>query len=489
MNRRISQLLDHALKHGMTGEEDIDYSANQVLFLLQEESFERLDVPEAQLEEFLSGLAAFAVRKGIIRDTGKQREMFRTALMNCVMPRPSEVTRTFFSLYEEDPEKATDWFYGLAQASDYICRSKTDGYIRFTQPSPYGDLQITINTVKPEKDPEDILRPQKRIRAAYPKCPLCRENTGFAGTCRQTLRIIPLQLNGRSYDLQYSPYAYFNEHCIVLNHEHVPMKTGRETVENLTAFADLFPHYMIGSNAGLPVIGGSILSHDHYQGGRHHFPIEDASVLYSCTVRGFENVQTDILHWPLSAIRLTCADREEVIALAALIMERWGSYDDEGLGILSHTGSTPHNGVTPVVRRKQGQYQIDLILRNNRTDGQYPLGIFHPHPEHHHIKKENIGLIEAMGMAVLPGRLKQELADIRDCLLGIKHIEEIPSLAKHMSWFAYLKTLQYDAQGIQTMLERETAKKFAAVLEDAGVFKTGEAGTAGFMRFMDSLNR
>ena len=489
MNRRISQLLDHALKHGMIGEEDIDYSANQILFLLQEESFERLDVPEAMPEEILREMVSFAVRKGIIRDTERQREIFRTALMNCVMPRPSEVTDTFFRLYEESPEKATDWYYGLAQASDYICRAKTDGYIRFTRPSAYGDLQITINTVKPEKDPEEILLQQKRIRAAYPKCPLCRQNTGYAGTCRQTLRIIPLQLNGRDYDLQYSPYAYYNEHCIVFNHEHVPMKVGRETVENLTAFADMFPHYMIGSNAGLPVVGGSILSHDHYQGGRHHFPIEDAAVISRHTVRGFENVQAGILHWPLSAVRLTSSKREEIIALAAFIIKRWRSYDDEGHGILSHTGTVPHNAVTPVVRRKQGKYQIDIMLRNNLTSAQYPLGVFHPHPEHHHIKKENIGLIEAMGLAVLPARLKQELADIRECLLGTKQIEEIPSLAKHAQWYAYLQTLPFDAESVQDMLECEVTKKFAAVREDAGVFKTDEAGIDGFRRFMDSLNR
>lgn len=473
----------------MIKEEDIEYSANQLLFLLCEDSFERVAVPEAQPEEILHDLVSRAVMKGIIADTAKEREMFADALMNRLMPRPSEVTEEFFRLYEQSSEAAADMLYRLAEASCYISREKTDRYIRFTQPSVYGNMQITINTVKPEKDPAEINRPVIRRTASYPKCPLCRENTGFAGTCRQTLRFVPLLLNGRKYDLQYSPYAYYNEHCIVFNHEHVPMMVDRTAIENLIAFIDMFPHYMLGSNAGLPVVGGSILSHDHYQGGRHHFPIEDAEAIASYVIGGCENVQADILYWPLSTVRLTSSKKEEIISAAAYIMERWSEYDDESLSIVSHTGPVPHNAVTPVARRKNTQYQIDLILRNNRADRQYPLGIFHPHPAHHHIKKENIGLIEAMGLAILPGRLKQELSDIKECLLGRMHIEDRPSLAKHAEWYAYLSTLEYDEKTVQTMIEREVTRKFTAVLEDAGVFRTDETGMAGFMRFMESLKR
>lgn len=357
----------------------------------------------------------------------------------------------------------------------------------------YGDIQISINLSKPEKDPKEIAKAKLAKSTGYPKCLLCKENVGYAGNmnhpARQTHRIISLDLNGKTYNFQYSPYVYYNEHCIIFNNEHVPMVINRQTFENLFTFIEKFPHYMIGSNADLPIVGGSILTHDHYQGGRHRFPMQDASVIKEIEIKGYENIKVQMLNWPLSTLRLTADDKEVLVDLSDKILNHWINYDDVSCDILSHTNDVRHNTVTPIARMDNNRYQIDIVLRNNRTNDEHPLGIFHPHAKHHHIKKENIGLIEVMGLAVLPARLKDELECLKLCLLKKKCIDDLESLKKHKEWFEYLQTLEFDEQSIDEFIEKEVTKKFVSVLENAGVYKMNQKGIEGFTRFVDSLSK
>ena len=357
----------------------------------------------------------------------------------------------------------------------------------------YGDIQISINLSKPEKDPKEIAKAKLAKSTGYPKCLLCKENVGYAGNmnhpARQTHRIISLDLNGKTYNFQYSPYVYYNEHCIIFNNEHVPMVINRQTFENLFTFIEKFPHYMIGSNADLPIVGGSILTHDHYQGGRHRFPMQDASVIKEIEIKGYENIKVQMLNWPLSTLRLTADDKEVLVDLSDKILNHWINYDDVSCDILSHTNDVRHNTVTPIARMDNNRYQIDIVLRNNRTNDEHPVGIFHPHAQHHHIKKENIGLIEVMGLAVLPARLKDELECLKLCLLKKKCIDDLESLKKHKEWFEYLQTLEFDEQSIDEFIEKEVTKKFVSVLENAGVYKMNQKGIEGFTRFVDSLSK
>lgn len=357
----------------------------------------------------------------------------------------------------------------------------------------YGDIQISINLSKPEKDPKEIAKAKLAKSTGYPKCLLCKENVGYAGNmnhpARQKHRIISLDLNGKTYNFQYSPYVYYNEHCIIFNNEHVPMVINRQTFENLFTFIEKFPHYMIGSNADLPIVGGSILTHDHYQGGRHRFPMQDASVIKEIEIKGYENIKVQMLNWPLSTLRLTADDKEVLVDLSDKILNHWINYDDVSCDILSHTNDVRHNKVTPIARMDNNRYQIDIVLRNNRTNDEHPLGIFHPHAKHHHIKKENIGLIEVMGLAVLPARLKDELECLKLCLLKKKCIDDLESLKKHKEWFEYLQTLEFDEQSIDEFIEKEVTKKFVSVLENAGVYKMNQKGIEGFTRFVDSLSK
>ena len=357
----------------------------------------------------------------------------------------------------------------------------------------YGDIQISISLSKPEKDPKEIAKAKLAKSTGYPKCLLCKENVGYAGNmnhpARQTHRIISLDLNGKTYNFQYSPYVYYNEHCIIFNNEHVPMVINRQTFENLFTFIEKFPHYMIGSNADLPIVGGSILTHDHYQGGRHRFPMQDASVIKEIEIKGYENIKVQMLNWPLSTLRLTADDKEVLVDLSDKILNHWINYDDVSCDILSHTNDVRHNKVTPIARMDNNRYQIDIVLRNNRTNDEHPLGIFHPHAKHHHIKKENIGLIEVMGLAVLPARLKDELECLKLCLLKKKCIDDLESLKKHKEWFEYLQTLEFDEQSIDEFIEKEVTKKFVSVLENAGVYKMNQKGIEGFTRFVDSLSK
>lgn len=491
MNHALNQLLQFGLDHDMIREDDFNYSANRLIDLLKLNTFERENTECESIYPVLDEILDYAVKENLIEDTNTERDLFDTRIMDCIMPRPSEVTQKFWNSYREDPKKATDEYYRLSIDSNYIRKARTDKNIVFSQETPYGEMQISINLSKPEKDPKEIAAAKSAVSTGYPKCLLCKENVGFAGNAshpaRQNHRIIPLKLKSGKYNLQYSPYVYYNEHCIVFNDEHVPMTVDRGTFDNLFEFITLFPHYMLGSNTDIPIVGGSILTHDHYQGGRHRFPIQDAKVLKEFELDG---VKAEILKWPLSTLRLRDADREKLVDLSDRILQLWKQYEDAGLEIIPYTGETRHNAITPISRRHGDDYEIDLVFRNNRTSEKYPDGIFHPHPENHHIKKENIGLIEVMGLAVLPARLKTELALIREVLKNPQsEAADRPELIKHQAWIEELKP---QAQGLSEkeldeLLKTALTDKFTNVLENAGVFKLDEQGLAGFDRFIHYL--
>ena len=493
MNTKINQLINYGLENQMISLYDVDYSINMLLDLFKLDCFERTTVEKIDYYLLIEDMLDYAVKVGLIEDNITERDLFDTKIMNCIMPRPSEVVNKFYQLYDENKQKATQYFYDLSIHSNYIRKARTDKNIKFSHYYKYGDIQISINLSKPEKDPKEIAKAKLAKSTGYPKCLLCKENVGYAGNmnhpARQTHRILPLDLNGKTYNFQYSPYVYYNEHCIIFNNEHVPMVINRQTFENLFTFIEKFPHYMIGSNADLPIVGGSILTHDHYQGGRHRFPMQDASVIKEIEIKGYENIKVQMLNWPLSTLRLTADDKELLVDLSDKILNHWINYDDVSCDILSHTNDVRHNTVTPIARMDNNRYQIDIVLRNNRTNDEHPLGIFHPHAKHHHIKKENIGLIEVMGLAVLPARLKDELECLKLCLLKKKCIDDLESLKKHKEWFEYLQTLEFDEQSIDEFIEKEVTKKFVSVLENAGVYKMNQKGIEGFTRFVDSLSK
>lgn len=493
MNTKINQLINYGLENQMISLYDVDYSINMLLDLFKLDCFERTTVEKIDYYLLIEDMLDYAVKVGLIEDNITERDLFDTKIMNCIMPRLSEVVNKFYQLYDENKQKATQYFYDLSIHSNYIRKARTDKNIKFSHYYKYGDIQISINLSKPEKDPKEIAKAKLAKSTGYPKCLLCKENVGYAGNmnhpARQTHRIIPLDLNGKTYNFQYSPYVYYNEHCIIFNNEHVPMVINRQTFENLFTFIEKFPHYMIGSNADLPIVGGSILTHDHYQGGRHRFPMQDASVIKEIEIKGYENIKVQMLNWPLSTLRLTADNKEVLVDLSDKILNHWINYDDVSCDILSHTNDVRHNTVTPIARMDNNRYQIDIVLRNNRTNDEHPLGIFHPHAKHHHIKKENIGLIEVMGLAVLPARLKDELECLKLCLLKKKCIDDLESLKKHKEWFEYLQTLEFDEQSIDEFIEKEVTKKFVSVLENAGVYKMNQKGIEGFTRFVDSLSQ
>ena len=496
INREINRLINFALQKGLISEEDRIYSINMLLGTLNLNEFEEeiinetLDNPTEILENTLD----YAVSKAMIENSTTERDLFDTKIMNCVMPRPSEVINTFSRLYKEDPKHATDYYFGLSIASNYIRKERTDKNIVWKTSTPYGDLDITINLSKPEKDPKEIAKAKLQKASSYPKCLLCKENEGFYGTlnhpARETHRIIPLKLNETKWFLQYSPYTYYNEHCIVLNSEHVPMKINRTTFENLLGFVEQFPHYFIGSNADLPIVGGSILSHDHYQGGRYTFAMENALLEKSYVIPGYEKVTVGRLKWPMSVVRLVSDNKDDLLNLADHILSTWRKYSDATVDILSNTNNEPHNTITPIARYKNNKYELDLVLRNNRTSEKYPLGLFHPHEEVHHIKKENIGLIEVMGLAVLPARLKNELNIIKNALLdGEKDISTNEIVSKHAKWYNYIinKYPSFTEDTIMEILKEEVGLKFQEVLSHAGVFKRDEKGLEAFDKFIKTL--
>ena len=440
----------------------------------------------------MKDLLDWAVENGRIEDGTTSRDLFDTELMGRLTPRPSQVIRAFRTRYEESPEAATDWYYQFSQDTDYILRYRIAKDVKWVAPTPYGDLDITINLSKPEKDPRAIAAAKTAPQGGYPKCQLCRENEGYAGRmnhpARQNHRIIPITIDGKDWFFQYSPYVYYNEHCIVFNGQHVPMKIDRSAFRKLLDFVKQFPHYFVGSNADLPIVGGSILSHDHFRGGRYTFAMEKAPVEQAVSFPGFDDVEAGIVKWPMSVIRLRCADDNRLVDLAEKILRSWRGYTDEAAFIFAETEGEPHNTITPIARMRDGKFELDLVLRNNITTEEYPLGVYHPHQELHHIKKENIGLIEVMGLAVQPSRLKGELADLADAFVEGRDIRADEMLEKHNHWAEELKTrYTFTKENTMDILQKEVGVVFATVLEHAGVYKCTDEGRTAFLRFINSM--
>ena len=440
----------------------------------------------------MKDLLDWAVENGRIEDDTTSRDLFDTELMGRLTPRPSQVIRAFRTRYEESPEAATDWYYQFSQDTDYILRYRIAKDVKWVAPTPYGDLDITINLSKPEKDPRAIAAAKTAPQGGYPKCQLCRENEGYAGRmnhpARQNHRIIPITIDGKDWFFQYSPYVYYNEHCIVFNGQHVPMKIDRSAFRKLLDFVKQFPHYFVGSNADLPIVGGSILSHDHFQGGRYTFAMEKAPVEKAVSFPGFEDIECGIVKWPMSVIRLRSADDDRLVDLAEKILTTWRGYTDEAAFIFAETDGEPHNTITPIARMRDRKFELDLVLRNNITTEEYPLGVYHPHQELHHIKKENIGLIEVMGLAVQPSRLKGELADLADAFVEGRDIRADEALEKHNHWAEELKTrYTFTKENAMDILQKEVGVVFATVLEHAGVYKCTDEGRTAFLRFINSM--
>ena len=498
IGRRIEQLVEYGLKEGLLGEEDRIYTINRLLELFDLEGMEEAKEDKEDtlsLEEILKDMLDYAAEHGLMEDNSiTHRDLFDTKIMSILLPRPSEVIHHFWKLYkEESPKAATDFYYKFSQDTDYIRRYRICKDQKWITSTEYGDIDITINLSKPEKDPKAIAAAKLAKQAGYPKCLLCMENEGYAGRinhpARQNHRIIPVEINGSKWGFQYSPYVYYNEHCIVFNSEHTPMKIEHSTFCKLFDFVKQFPHYMVGSNADLPIVGGSILSHDHFQGGNYEFPMAKALVERSFVVKGFEDIKAGIVKWPMSVIRLSGPDTNRIIALADRILERWTEYTDEEAFIYAYTDGEPHNTITPIARRRGEDYEIDLVLRNNITTEEHPLGVYHPHAKLHHIKKENIGLIEVMGLAVLPARLKEEMEQLAEALLEKKDIRAIEGLEKHADWAEeFLPACgPLTKENVMDVLHQEIGKVFSQVLEDAGVYKRNEEGQKAFDRFVQTI--
>ena len=492
----IKGLVEYGRKRGLLKEEDVIYARNQILEVLKLDEYEEPQGPveSDDLEQILKVLLDYACETGVLEtDSVVYRDLFDTKLMNCLMPRPSEVTAEFWKRYEESPQAATDYFYELSQDSDYIRRYRVCKDLKWKTATRYGDLDITVNLSKPEKDPKAIAAAKLAKQSGYPKCLLCMENVGYAGRvnhpARNNHRIIPITINDSQWGFQYSPYVYYNEHCIVFNGQHVPMKIEKAAFIKLFDFVKLFPHYFLGSNADLPIVGGSILSHDHFQGGHYTFAMAKASIEKYFQMEGFEDVEAGIVFWPMSVLRLRGADSNRLIELADIVLKAWRSYTDEAAFIYAETDGEPHNTITPIARKIGDRLELDLVLRNNISTEEFPLGVYHPHQELHHIKKENIGLIEVMGLAVLPSRLKKELADLGQAILEGRDIRADEELAKHADWVDEFMP-KYDsitAENVDKILQEEVGLVFARVLEDAGVYKCNEEGRKAFGRFLTSV--
>lgn len=495
----IRKLVSYGVITGLVPGEDRIFTVNRLLELFGLEELESAEQPpemaEGELEEVLNSMCEYAYARGLLAEnTVTYRDLFDTKIMSMLMPRPSEVIRRFRELYEEEsPEAATDYYYKLSQDSDYIRRYRVCRDMKWIAPTKYGDLDITVNLSKPEKDPKAIAAARNAKQSGYPKCLLCRENEGYAGRvnhpARQNHRIIPVTINGSSWGFQYSPYVYYNEHCIVFNFQHVPMKIEHATFCKLFDFVKQFPHYFVGSNADLPIVGGSILSHDHFQGGHYEFAMAKAPVEREFAVKGFEDVSAGIVNWPMSVIRLSGRDTDRIVALADRILETWRGYTDEEAFIYAYTDGEPHNTITPIARKRGENFELDLVLRNNITTKEHPLGVYHPHAKLHHIKKENIGLIEVMGLAVLPARLKKEMADLKEAILSGKDLRSDEELAKHADWAEEFlpKYERIGASNIDGILEKEIGLVFMEVLEDSGVYKRTEEGQRAFDRFVAAI--
>lgn len=496
----IRKLVAYGLQTGLVAPEDKVYTTNRLLELFQLDELDdsvasvEVNVSTDDLECILNSMMDYAVEQGIMEEDGiVYRDLFDTKIMSVLMPRPGEVIKTFWTLYKESPEKATDYYYKLSQDSDYIRRYRIVKDMKWVTKTAYGDLDITINLSKPEKDPKAIAAAKNAKQAGYPKCLLCVENEGYAGRvnhpARQNHRIIPVTINDSNWGFQYSPYVYYNEHCIVFNSQHIPMKIERATFCKLFDFVKQFPHYFVGSNADLPIVGGSILSHDHFQGGHYEFAMAKAPMEKEFIVKGFEDITAGIVKWPMSVIRLRGKETDRIIELADIILGKWRAYTDEEAFIFAETDGEPHNTITPIARKRGDLYELDLVLRNNITTEEHPLGVYHPHAKLHHIKKENIGLIEVMGLAVLPARLKSEMADLKKAMLEGKDLRADEVLEKHADWVEEFtaKYEKIDASNIDKIVEEEIGLVFMEVLEDAGVYKRTEEGRASFDRFVKSI--
>lgn len=492
----IKKLIQYGLETELILEDDSVYATNRILEVLQEEEYEEPQetYSNVDLEETLKELLDYAAKKGLLEhDSIVYRDLFDTKLMGCLVPRPSEVTARFNNLYQKSPREATDYFYKLSQDTDYIRRYRIKKDIRWKVASDYGDIDISINLSKPEKDPKAIAAAKNAKQSGYPKCLLCRENVGYAGRvnhpARQNHRTIPVTINSSPWGFQYSPYVYYNEHCILFNYEHIPMKIEQATFVKLFDFIRLFPHYFIGSNADLPIVGGSILSHDHYQGGNYTFAMAEAPIEQHFEIKGFEDVEAGIVRWPLSVIRIRHKDADRLIDLGVHILNKWRGYTDEEAVIFAETEGEPHNTITPIARKVGEIFELDLALRNNLTTEECPLGLYHPHAQYHHIKKENIGLIEVMGLAILPARLKDEMQLLAEYLLAGKDVRTNEALEKHGDWVdEFLPGYSEINEGnVMEILKTEIGKVFVGVLEDAGVYKCTEKGREAFAKFMKVL--
>ncbi|MCI7639514.1 MAG: UDP-glucose--hexose-1-phosphate uridylyltransferase [Clostridiales bacterium] len=482
MNRGLAEPVDHQVL------------TNRLLDILRLDDYELSDEPQSEdLEEILAGILDYAVAHGLCEDNITARDIFDTRIMGAVTPMPREVVRTFEEKYALSPEAATDWYYRFSCDTDYIRRYRIAKDMRWKYASDYGEMDITINLSKPEKDPKAIAAAKNAPQTAYPKCQLCRENEGYAGRlnhpARANHRIIPITVCGEDWCLQYSPYVYYNEHCIVFNSRHVPMKIDRSAFEKLLDFVKDFPHYFVGSNADLPIVGGSILSHEHFQGGHYQFAMEKAGLEKEVSFKGFEDVKAGIVKWPMSVIRLDGENPARLAELADKILLCWRGYSDESVGVVAFSDGEPHNTITPIARRRGELYELDLVLRCNITTPEHPLGVFHPHADKHHIKKENIGLIEVMGLAVLPSRLKQELTDLASAIVSGADIAADEVLNKHAPWVEELKKqYTFTEENALDIILQETGRVFTEVLEDAGVYKNTPEGRAAFFQFIGAVN-
>jgi len=489
----INDLVGYAMRNQLIQADDRIWATNRLMDAVKLSDWQQPEIEQQRpLEDILADILDYAVKNGIIEEDITSRDLFDTELMGRLTPRPSQIRNTFAEKYEISPEVATDWYYKLSQDTDYIRRYRIAKDMKWAAETEYGELDITINLSKPEKDPKAIAAAKLAPQSGYPKCLLCAENEGYAGRmnhpARQNHRIIPVVIDNKDWFFQYSPYVYYNEHCIVFNGEHTPMKIERSTFRKQLDFIKQFPHYFVGSNADLPIVGGSILSHDHFQGGRYTFAMEKAPIERKVSFAGFDDVECGIVKWPMSVIRLSCENDDRLVELADKILVAWRSYTDETAFIFAETDGEPHNTITPIARKRGEKFELDLVLRNNITTEQFPLGVYHPHDELHHIKKENIGLIEVMGLAVLPARLKSELTALAEALVSGSDIRSDAALEKHADWAETLKKqYTFTTENAMKIVQDEVGKVFAKVLEHAGVYKCTDEGRAAFLRFIQSV--
>ncbi len=498
ITQQICKLVEYGLQKNLIQKEDIIFTTNRLIELFHLEEFDGSINAESKeeicLEQVLQNMLDYACQNGFIEDSIVYKDLFDTKIMGLLVPRPCEVSQKFWQLYQNSPQTATDWYYDFSQNTDYIRRYRIAKDQRWKTHTEYGDLDITINLSKPEKDPKAIAAAKNAKQSSYPKCQLCAENVGYAGRvnhpARQNHRIITITMAGGEWGFQYSPYVYYNEHCIAFNKKHIPMAINKEAFVKLFDFIKLFPHYFIGSNADLPIVGGSILSHDHFQGGHYQFPMASAPIEKNYTIKGFEDVEVGRVKWPMSVIRIRHQNTQRLIELGDVILQKWRNYTDEQAFIFSHTDGEAHSTITPIARKVGDTFELDLVLRNNITTEQYPLGVYHPHQELHHIKKENIGLIEVMGLAVLPARLKEELEVLKDFIINKKDFYSDERTEKHAQWAQeFIK--KYDTiteKNVSEIIEKEVGIVFEQVLHHAGVFKRNQSGKLYFDKFMQSLN-